>query len=157
MFRTRIPYLLLLALSLYLSGCGNGPVKRVFAPTASIQELAVQDSGQWVLQVRIQNFSNVPHTVSAVSAQLRINGVAAGELVLSPSLPIGPSNAEIEPVTLRPSAEATEAVSMALKAGRRVEYQLSGTLTSSAPNKRRDDFSFEGQLWPTPGLPGVLR
>ncbi|HPA02346.1 MAG TPA: hypothetical protein PLK29_09040 [Chiayiivirga sp.] len=146
-----------LILALTLAACGSGPRKRIFPPTASIQELQVQDDGQWRVQLRIQSFSNVPHTVAALSAQLRIGGAQAATLELAPNLTIGPQNAEIEELLLTPSGEAAARIAAALAAGRSVTYALDGTLTSTAPDKRRDDFSFEGQLWPQPGLPGVLR
>ena len=146
-----------LILALTLAACGSGPRKRIFPPTASIQELQVQDDGQWRVQLRIQSFSNVPHTVAALSAQLRIGGAQAATLELAPNLTIGPQNAEIEELLLTPSGEAAARIAAALAAGRSVTYALDGTLTSTAPDKRRDEFTFEGQLWPVPGLPGVLR
>lgn len=146
-----------LVLALTLAACSSGPRKRIFPPTASIQELHVTAEGQWRVQLRIQSFSNVPHTVSALSARLRVGGVEAAILQLAPELTIGPQNAEVEELLLTPSADAAARVSAALDAGRSVTYALDGTLTSTAPDKRRDDFTFEGQLWPQPGLPGVLR
>lgn len=145
-------------LALLLAGCGGGaPPKRIFPPTASIQQLTVQADGQWLLQVRIQNFSNVPHTVSGLSARLLIDGLEAARIELAPGVAIGPQNVEIEDVTIMPPLDAAGRVSAALESGRSVSYLFSGTLTSTLPKKRSDDFSFEGQLWPTPGLPGVLR
>lgn len=147
----------ILVLALFLAACSSGPRKRIFPPTASIQELRVTAEGQWRVQLRIQSFSNVPHTVSTLSARLRIGGVEAATLQLAPELTIGPQNAEVEEILLTPSPDAAARVNEALVAGRSVSYALSGTLTSTAPDKRRDDFTFEGQLWPQPGLPGVLR
>lgn len=147
----------ILVLALFLAACSSGPRKRIFPPTASIQELRVTAEGPWRVQLRIQSFSNVPHTVSTLSARLRIGGVEAATLQLAPDLTIGPQNAEVEEILLTPSPDAAARVNEALVAGRSVSYALSGTLTSTAPDKRRDDFTFEGQLWPQPGLPGVLR
>ncbi len=157
MLRHAVFLLSVLILALTLASCGSGPRKRIFPPTASIQELQVQEDGQWRVQLRIQSFSNVPHTVATLSAQLRIGGAQAATLELAPNLTIGPQNAEIEELLLTPSGEAAARIAEALGAGRSVSYALAGTLASSAPDKRRDDFSFEGQLWPQPGLPGVLR
>ncbi len=140
-----------------LAACSNGPRKRIFAPTASIQELAVQPDGQWQIRVRIQSFSNVPHTVSELSAQLRIDGIDAATLKFSPAVSIGPQSAEVEDLTMSPAADAAARVKAALESGRRVDYALNGTLVSTEPDRRRDEFTFEGQLWPVPGLPGVLR
>lgn len=147
----------ILVLALFLAACSSGPRKRIFPPTASIQELHATAEGPWRVQLRIQSFSNVPHTVSTLSARLRIGGVEAATLQLAPELTIGPQNAEVEEILLTPSPDAAARVNEALVAGRSVSYVLSGTLTSTAPDKRRDDFTFEGQLWPQPGLPGVLR
>ena len=146
-----------LVLALCLVACSSGPRKRIFPPTASIQELLVTAEGQWRVQLRIQSFSNVPHTVSTLSARLRVGGVDATDVQLMQVLTIGPQNAEVEELLLTPSAAAAARVSAALDAGRSVTYALSGTFTSTAPDKRRDDFTFEGQLWPQPGLHGVLR
>lgn len=147
----------ILVLALSLAACSSGPRKRIFPPTASIQELHVTAEGQWRVQLRIQSFSNVPHTVSALSARLRVGGMEAATVQLAPALTIGPQSAEVEDSILTPSPDAAARVNEALAAGRSVTYALSGTLTSTAPDKRRDDFTFEGQLWPQPGLPGVLR
>lgn len=157
MLRNAAFLLSLLLLALALGACGGGPRKRIFPPTASIQELQVEADGQWLVQLRIQSFSNVPHTVSTLTARLRVGGVDAAVLQLAPELTIGPQNAEVEALRIAPSAEAAARVAEALGSGRSVGYVISGTLTSTAPDKRRDDFTFEGQLWPQPGLAGVLR
>ncbi len=157
MSRHTASLLFVLLLALLLAACSSGPRKRIFPPTASIQELAVQADGNWQLQLRIQSFSNVPHTVSAVSARLMVAGVDAGTLELVPAVAIGPQSAEVEDVLLTPSVDAAAHLAAALDAGRSVAYTLQGTLTSTAPDKRRDEFRFDGQLWPMPGLPGVLR
>lgn len=157
MFRKTKALLVVPLAALLLAACSGGPPKRIFAPTASIQELVAQADGQWQVKVRIQSFSNVPHMVSDLSAQLRIDGVEAATLRLTPQVAIGPQSAEVEDLLVTPSVDAATRVQAALKSGRRVDYVLHGTLTSTDPDKRRDDFTFEGQLWPMPGLPGVLR
>ena len=157
MIRLARTCLVLAAVSLALTACSKGPPKRVFPPTASIQQLTVQNSGQWELHVRVQSFSNVPHTVSDLSAQLHIDGLEAGSVKLGPDITIGPQSAEIEAFVLQPSTEAASRIAKALESNRSATYQLRGTLTSNHPDKRRDNFQFEGQLWPVPGLTGVLR
>lgn len=157
MLRKAAFFLIPLAVLALLAACSSGPRKRVFAPTASVQELIVQPDGQWQVRLRIQSFSNVPHTVSSVSAQLRIDGVNAATLQLTPAVAIGPQSAEVEDLLVMPAPEAAARISAALESGRRVDYALSGTLTSTDPDRRRDDFTFDGQLWPVPGLPGTLR
>lgn len=157
MLRNAVFSLIVLALLALLAACSSGPRKRIFAPTASIQELAVQPDGQWQVRVRIQSFSNVPHTVSELAATLRIDGIDAATLKVSPAVAIGPQNAEVEDLVISPATDAATRVSAALASGRRVDYALRGTLVSSDPDRRRDEFTFDGQLWPVPGLPGVLR
>lgn len=155
--RKFLPILIPTLAAIALAACSNAPPKRIFPPTASIQQLTAEPDGQWLLHVRIQSFSNVPHTVSGLDAQLRIDGIDAAHLQLSPGFAIGPQSAEVEEIRITPGAEAASRVQAALDSGRRVDYHLQGTLTSSEPKKRSDAFSFDGQLWPAPGLPGVLR
>ncbi|MCB1568639.1 MAG: hypothetical protein KDI69_07510 [Xanthomonadales bacterium] len=155
--RISIHRLSLVALCAALAACSGAPPKRIFPPTASIQQITAQDDGQWLLSIRIQSFSNVPQTIADLSGTLRIDGLEAGTVQLSPQVSIGPQNVEVEELRMTPSAEARAKVTAALESSRSVSYTLSGTLVSSEPSKRRDDFSFDGQLWPAPGLPGVLR
>lgn len=157
MFRKTKTVVVVLLTTLLLVACSGAPPKRIYPPSASIQQLTVEADGRWLLQVRIQSFSNVPHTVSELSAQLRVDGIEAAKLQLSPSVAIGPQSVEVEELRISPSADAAAHVNAALESGRRVAYVLSGSLTSSAPDKRNDTFTFDGQLWPMPGLPGVLR
>ncbi len=150
--------LLFLAFAACLAACSSGPRKRVFPPNASVQQLAIlEGNGGWKLQLRLQNFSNVPHTISAIRAQLLIEGEAAATLERAPNLVVGPQGADIEEFVLAPSIPAQTRMAAALADGRSVRYELRGDLESSAPDKRRDSLRFEGQLWPVPGLPGVLR
>ncbi|MCX7555664.1 hypothetical protein OS187_02305 [Xanthomonadaceae bacterium JHOS43] len=157
MLRKAAFFLIPIALLALLMACSSGPRKRIFPPTASVQELTVQADGRWQVRLRLQSFSNVPHTVSEVSAQLRVDGIDAATLALSPTVAIGPQNAEIEDIIVTPSPGAAARVQAALDGGRRVDYVLNGTLVSTEPDRRRDLFNFDGQLWPVPGLPGVLR
>src|SRR5690606_6719807 len=127
-------------------------------PSASVQQLAILDGNDsWKLQFRVQNFSNVPHTISALRVQILIEGEAAATLERKPNLIVGPQGADIEEFVFAPSIPAQTRLAAALADGRSVRYELLGDLESSAPDKRRDSLRFEGQLWPVPGLPGVLR
>ncbi len=150
--------LVLLTLIL-LSACSSGgPRKHVFPPSASVQELSIlPGSDGWKLQLRLQNFSNVPHTISTVRTTLSIEGVNATSLDRTPNLTIAPKGVEIEEILFKPSIAAQTRIAAALSDGGSVKYELAGELVSSAPDKRNDTFKFEGQLWPVPGLPGVLR
>ncbi|MEZ5546097.1 MAG: hypothetical protein R3F10_13055 [Lysobacteraceae bacterium] len=150
--------LLCLILAACLAACSGGPPKRVYPPSASVQELSIlEGNGGWKLNLRMQNFSNVPHTISAIKAQFLIEGEVAATLDRAPNLIISPQGADIEEFSFSPSISAQTHMAAALADGRSVRYELRGDLESSAPDKRRDSLKFEGQLWPVPGLPGVLR
>lgn len=148
----------LVALTLLLAACGGGgPKKRVFPPSASLQELTVARDGSWTLAVRVQNFSNVTQRIATVDAALVVGGQPAGTLKLAPDMMVGPESVEIFSVSVTPPAAAAAAVSGAIDARRSVRYELNGSIASTEPSKRRDAFTFDSQLTPVPGLTGVLR
>lgn len=155
---SRLITLLLLALA--LAACGGGGVKqRVFPPSASIQELAMQPDGSWKLKVRVQNFSNVAMTVDRVEAMLKIGAAQAGKISLAPALSVGPESAEVFDTTLLPLSAAANLVQSATNKRMygQVAYSLIGTIDSSEPDKRSDEFEFKSQLSTVPGLERVLR
>ena len=152
--------LLLLLVTLALAGCGGGGVKqRLFPPSASIQELAVQPDGSWKLKLRVQNFSNVSMTVDSVEATLEIGAAEAGKISLKPQLSVGPESAEVFETALLPLSAAANLVQSATNKRRygQVSYSLIGTIDSSLPDDRSDDFEFKSQLSTVPGLERVLR
>ena len=142
-----------------LSACGgNGLVKRVSEPAVGIQQLTVQADGTWSVDVRIDNYSNVPMTFDTVSLAIKIGDEAAGTLSASPALPIGPESADIATIKLTPSSGARIAMADALASGQAISYSLDGTLGASAEGKPRSfKLDRHNQLNPVPGLPGVLR
>jgi hypothetical protein len=144
---------------LMLAGCtrGDGVRERVFPPTASIQELVQREGGSWTLRLRLQNFSNVGMRMDALQAQLRLAGSDAGGVTLQPGVIVPPQSAEVVETTLVVSAATAAAVRAALDAGRSVPYALEGSIRSSEPRRRNDEFTFESQLNAVPGLAGVLR
>ena len=155
--RLTLPTLLV---SLALAACGGGGVKqRLFPPSASIQELAVQPDGSWKTKVRVQNFSNVAMTVDRVEATLTIGAATAGKLVLTPGVAVPPESAEVFDLTLMPQSAAANLVMTATtkRLGGQVPYTLEGRIDSSEPDQRRDDFEFTSQLSTVPGLERVLR
>lgn len=157
---SRRPLLLWLpcvALLLLLTACQSGPRKRVFPPSASVQELTVADDGRWTLALRLQNFSNVPQRFASLSASLRVNGEAAGTVQATPDIEVGPESVEVVTLSLAPSPAAAAAVRTALETRRNVRYAIDGEIVSSEPDRRRDAFDFESQLTPVPGLDRVLR
>jgi hypothetical protein len=155
--RRSAPLALLALFLLLLTACGDGIRERVFPPTVSLQELALQPDGRWTLKLRLQNFSNVPMRFDRVDATLKIATAQAGTIALAPALSVGPESAEIVEVTLLPGSAAANHIVNASQRGSNVAYALSGTIASSEPDSRRDDFEFKSQLSPVPGLSGVLR
>lgn len=145
-----------IALLLLATGCAHGPHKVVNPPRASIQQLQVRPDGQWMLTVRLQNFSNVTTAFASLHAKLRIGGQDAGEMDVSPLLSIGPESADVVQATLKPTLGAKLAVASALAGGQAAPYALDGTIVTTEP-KGSYPFNFESSLNPAPGLPGVMR
>lgn len=137
-----------------LSGCGGGMVKNVFPPRASIQQLTIQPDGQWSVQLRLQNYSNVSASFASVDASLTMAGQAAGRVAATPNLRIGPESADVVTTTLTPAPAARDAVA-ALHGGS-LTYHLEGRIVTSDP-KGNYDYRFDGTLSPIPGLNGVWR
>lgn len=144
---------LLLAL---VAGCASGPPKRIFPPQASLQELRVQPNGQWVAQVRIQNYSTVPMRFSLLEATLSVNGQEATRISIDPGLSVGPGSNELVQHVFTPAAGPKAAVDQALANRRAVRYQLTGRIASSEPESDHP-FDYQSALDPVPGLAGVLR
>lgn len=148
----------LLFCCLVLAACGGGgPRKRVFPPSASVQELTVEADGRWTVALRLQNFSNVTQRFGQVTGTLRVGGHDAGPITLVPDLAVGPESVEIFDLQLAPSPAAAQAVADAIATRRSVRYALDGTITSVEPSRRSDRFEHDSQLTPVPGLAGVLR
>ncbi len=150
---------LLLPLSLLillLAACSSGPPKRIFPPQASVQELRVQDDGQWVAQIRLQNFSTVPMRFSRLQATLSIAGQEASRIDIDPAMSVGPGSIELVQHVFTPAAGPRAAVSEAFANRRSVRYQLIGKLASSE-HGTDDAFDYSSALNPVPGLTGVLR
>lgn len=145
--------LLLIAL---LAGCSSGPPKRIFPPQASMPELRVQEDGQWVASIRLQNFSTVPMRFSRLQATLSIAGQEATRIDIDPAMSVGPGSNEIVRHVFTPAAGARAAVSDAFANNRAVRYQLTGRI-ASAEHETDDDFDYTSALNPVPGLTGVLR
>ena len=139
-----------------LPACSHAPRKVVNPPRASIQQLQALPSGQWRLDVRLQNFSNVPTAFSNMHAQLTVGGQDAGTVDLAPGISIGPESADVVAATIQPGLGAKLAVASALAAGQSQRYVLKGTITTTEP-KGSYPFEFESSLNPAPGLPGVMR
>ena len=58
---------------LLLAACGSGPVaRRVSEPAVNIQQLTVRADGGWSVDLRIDNFSNVPMRFDGVSLAMTV-------------------------------------------------------------------------------------
>lgn len=152
----RIASLLLCTL---LAACSTGPVRRVSEPSANIQQLTVRADGSWAVDLRIDNFSNVPMRFDAVKLKLTVAGEDAGTLQGQPALTIGPEAADVASLTLVPGASARIVVADALARGGNLAYALDGTLTAAPQDARAREYEIERKnaLSPVPGLTGVMR
>lgn len=144
----KIRTLLLAGAALLVVACSSGPVKRVSPPTASIQELAVQSDGSWRLLLRIQNFSNVPMTFSAIKANLNVAGKEVGKISKTMDLDMAGGIADVIEVSLSP-VTATSLTG-------EIVYDLKGDIDSNDP-KGSYKFERSSHLSPVPGLPNTWR
>lgn len=137
------------ALSTLLAACGSGPVKRVSPPTASVQELSLRPDGSWHLKIRVQNFSNVSMTFSAIDAELKIADRAVTPIKTPLKLDIPGETADVFETDIT-------ALSGARPDAGDFAYTLSGKIFSSDP---KGDFTFErkSRLSPAPGLVDTWR
>lgn len=157
----RLALLLSASSLLLLSACGSGgPVRRVSEPAASIQQLTVRADGSWSVELRIDNYSNVPMRFGAATLDLAIGGQAAGTLQGDLALGIGPESADVATLAVTPSSEARVLVADALAGRRSLPYALSGTVHAAPADggqSRGYRVDRDSALSPVPGLPGVLR
>jgi LEA14-like dessication related protein len=155
----RISLLVLVLGSLALAGCGSGKIRRVSDPAVSVQQLTVQADGQWVVELRLQNYSSIPMRFDTVKVDVQIGDQAAGTLQATPALSVGPESADVVRVPFNPPSAARIVVADALAGRRAVPYTLKGT-ASAAPEDakvRTFDVDTRNTLNPVPGLDGVLR
>lgn len=146
-------------LSLALAGCLSGPVRRVSEPTVGIQQLSVGADGQWTVELRLQNYSNIGMRFERVALTLRTGGESAGELRAEPALQVGPESADTAVVKFTPGPTARIAIANALADRRSIEYSLEGTLFASTEDRKPREYKVKrnSALSPVPGLPGVMR
>ena len=139
-----------------LSACASGPKKVINPPKASIQELALQPDGRWKLTLRLQNFSSVSTRYAAVDAKLYVAGEDAGQVRAATDISIGPESADVVEAVITPALGAKVAVASALASRRAVTYTLTGSVRATEP-KGSWTFTYDSNLDPAPGLPGVMR
>ncbi len=151
--------LLLVATTALLAACASGPVRRVSKPSAQIQQLTVRADGGWDVELRLQNYSSIPMRFDRVRLALAASDQAAGDIVATPALDIGPASADVVAVSVQPSTAAKLAVADALASQRGVAYTLKGEIAATPEEKSQQTFDVEyrSSLSPAPGLPGVLR
>jgi hypothetical protein len=139
------------------------PTKRVFPPSASIQQLSVLPDGHWQVDIRLQNFSEVSVHYSTLNAQLTIAGITAGELKSSPNMDIAGGYADVDQVNLVAAAAASQPLLAASASGTDigVAYTIKGKIVVSDPKDATSihEYPFEhsSRLTPIPGLTNVYR
>ncbi len=147
--------LFMLCLLLGMVACG-GPVKRIFPPQVSLQEIVLQADGQVSVKFRIQNYSTIPSKYSRVTGSLKFGDIEATALDFNPDISVGPGSNDIIVQRFRFNAAALDAISTAIKNRTRLGYKISGEITSSEP-RGRYDIKYESALNAVPGLTGTLR
>ena len=143
-----------------LGACASGPPRRVSEPAASVQQLSVHADGSWTVELRLNNFSNVPMRFDRVDLALSFDGQPAAPLRGSPALSVGPEAADVATIDVAaPPAEARIALADALAGSHRIGYHLEGTIDASPEGGGMRSYTFkrDNALSPVPGLPGVLR
>ena len=152
----RLPAQLLLIALLagVLAACGSAEIKRVNPPQVSIQKLELQSGRHIVLDLRVQNHSDVPMQFASLSLNLQLASRDATQIELPIDLDVPPHSAEIVQHRFQPSDEIAAAFERALQAG--ITYRLRGEVRSSEP-KRNDVVEYDGRLNPVPGKSGEFR
>lgn len=145
-----------LALLLLLSACASGPTIRYFPPQASLKELKQQPDGQWLAQVRVQNFSTGAMDFSEIHLKIQIQDGSWAELSGPASLNIGASNAEVLSLSVPFSTDTLQAIRDRQEKTQPLRYRLEGSLRSRDPS-RTYPLTYDGRLNPAPGLSGVYR
>ena len=142
-----------------LSACSSGPVRRVSAPAASIQQLTVHADGNWSVDLRLQNYSSIPMRFTSVGLAITVSDQAAGTLQGAPQISIGPESADVVTLPFKPTAEARMVVADALAGRRPMAYVLKGKIDAIPEEAKSRTFEIDARnvLNPVPGLDGVLR
>ena len=151
----RFPFLF--AVILLLAACGPGT--KLQPPAAGIQQLQALPNGQWQATLRIENYSyDTAMHVYALDADLKIGGVDAGHVAVSPDLDIPAMNADTATATLTPAAGAVAALAKAK--GNAIAYELKGHLgVGKGEDGKSQSFDLDGKgyLSPVPGVADTWR
>ena len=156
-------YILKLSLAacalLALASCGSTP-RRVSPPSIAIQQLTVQADGDWLVELRLHNYSGVSMRFDSVSLEVSVDEHAAGPLQAAPAISVGPTSADVVTVSMKPGSMARMTVADALASRRTLSYRLQGTVSATpeeASKPREFEVDDKSSLNPAPGLDGVLR
>jgi len=158
--RLLIIWLIPIVIMLTLLACGNtGPIRRVFAPGASIQQLTVGSDGLWQVQLRLRNYSTVAMEFEHLELALDLGEHSEITLDAMPKLVVSADSAEVFSVELKPESAARLLLADTLASKRALPYTLSGRIKATPQGGKSSRFELENrsQLNSVPGLPGVLR
>ena len=135
-----------LGLAALLAACG--PVKRINPPAATVQRLAVEGEAV-VLELRVQNHSDVSTRVARFDGTIALDGGSPLPLALAIDLDVPPHAAEVV-------AARVGAAGLATTPERTLRYRLEGRIETREP---RGDYpiEYESRLSPVPGRPGEFR
>lgn len=152
-------FIVLALVVLSLTACSSNP-RRVSPPAASIQQLTVEADGTWKIDLRLQNYSNVPMRFATIDLALTVNGQDAGNVHATPEISIGPEIADVVSVTFAPTSTARLYAADVLARRGTLNYTLKGGIDAAPQAKKKArhyDIDARNALSPAPGLPGVLR
>jgi LEA14-like dessication related protein len=147
--------LIALAAAALLNACGglggrNAP-RVVSGPQVLVQEIKLEND-QAVARVLLHNFSNVEITFSRLQFQLKFEGITVAEGSQTLELLVPQDSPENLSLNLRLSPAGISR----LKGKTAFAYSIGGKIESSKPS-RTFDYTYEGELSPTPGKPGFWR
>lgn len=148
------PIVAVCVLAALLAACGSREIKRVNPPQVSIQKLELQSGRHIVLELRVQNHSDVPMQYGHVTLDLQLASRDATRIDMDTSLDVPPHSAEVVAYNFKPNDEIAAAFERALEAG--ITYRLRGEVQSTEP-RRTDAVEYDGRLNPVPGKPGEFR
>ena len=141
-----------------LASCG--PVLRVNPPGASIQKLSLRPDGTLMLDLRLQNFSDIATRFGRFDGGIFLAGVDAGPLNVAIDLEVPAHAADVFQTVFTPEAGAREAVAAAFGSrkgsGAGITYRLSGRIDITEPGGNFES-EYESALSPVPGIPGEYR
>lgn len=148
----------MLGLSLLLLACSGGKTKHVFPPDASVQQLRVADNGEWLLTLRLHNYSfEAKIRFDRIDAKLEVDGTPAGDIASVIDVEVPGLSADVVEVALTPSPAAVQA--LASGETHAVSYKLVGSVQATAEDKGSREYPIEHEGWlsPVPGIPGTYR